>query len=885
VTKHSFRPWLAVWLCAINAAAESFQLKEPFLRDYDLEPVSGLQRAAVAGNSRWLLARPRDGGRPVQFGRRLVVRFRDAAAANRFAAGLPIPPQRLVDDRTLVVTSASPREALRRAAELAGQAEVEFARPAARFIARRHFAYAAAPNDPYYARQEHLDPAEPSNGAVDLAATINTRAAWAITRGEGVVVGVGDDGLDLTHPDLAANIVGPSRNFFTGSESGAHPRSTFYHGTAVGGLIAARAGNGVGISGVAPASGLGALVIWSSADAFLDDPDTALDDANLAEVFGFGVDRLAVQNHSWGNSDFLYLEVPAVQALALSNAVTTGRGGRGVIFVRSAGNIRTKDFGRVDGVGDANVDGYANDLLQITVGAVRSDGRVASYSVTGACILVAAPGGENTGAFEGLITTDPRGTRGDNRFVDPVDPSSADYLFGNGAFVGTSAAAPVVSGVVALVLSANPQLGWRDAQQVLALTARQVDQTDPDLMTNGAGWRVSHNTGFGVVDAGAAVRLAQRWSNRPPAVRHRYLDTNDTLIPDEGFRVRLSGAGVPQALTSLPVTGGTGRYPDAPTAEVALKDVGTGSVPMASLDGAAALLRRSATSVVTALINVANSEGGFAVIANNTGTTERVLMRDTDFTRVPAASIGADDGAELRALVATNANVRARLELDSAVRTFAVTDALALEHVRLRVRWQHARQGDLRVTLRSPAGTLSVLHRPGTVNEPPVGEWTYGTTHHLGESSLGTWTLAVTDIGVAPGATGELHEAELLLDGVPIEDADADGLDDGWERRWFGSLDGRPHDDPDSDGWNNAAEQLQGSDPTRANDEFVPTPSMLPGSVRVSWPAIEGVTYELWSAGSPEGPWTQQVVPARFPEGGVFRPPGSAGFFQVRRLP
>ncbi len=61
--------------------------------------------------------------------------------------------------------------------------------------------------------------------------------------------------------------------------------------------------------------------------------------------------------------------------------------------------------------------------------------------------------------------------------------------------------------------------------------------------------------------------------------------------------------------------------------------------------------------------------------------------------------------------------------------------------------------------------------------------------------------------------------------------------------------------------------------------------TVLPDTVRVSWPAIEGVTYELWSADSAEGPWTQQVVPSRFPEGGVFRPPGSAGFYQVRRLP
>jgi subtilisin-like proprotein convertase family protein len=303
------------------------------------------------------------------------------------------------------------------------------------------------------------------------------------------------------------------------------------------------------------------------------------------------------------------------------------------------------------------------------------------------------------------------------------------------------------------------------------------------------------------------------------------------------------------------------------------------------MDGAGALVRRGSTTFATVLNNVANAGGGFGVIANNSGTTERVLMLDTDFTRVPAASIGANDGAALRALVATNANVRARLELASAVRTFAVTNSMVLEHVRLRVRWQHARQGDLRVTLRSPAGTLSVLHRPGRVNAAPVGEWTYGTTHHLCESSLGTWTLAVTDIGEAPGATGELYEAELLLDGVPIEDADADGLDDGWERRWFAGLADGPRDDPDSDGWNNAAEQLQGSDPTRANDEFVPTLSMLPGRVRVSWPATEGATYELWSAPMATGPWTPQAVPGRFPEGAFFLPANEAGFFRLRRAP
>lgn len=874
-------PFRCCWALLLStvAFAETVRLREPGRRDYDLVPEAPVARAVVPQAKEWLTVQPRSGGRPVEFGRRLVVRFRSSDAASAYLKLTGGDARLLVDDRTVVVSLPTPIEALRAAASLAAEPEVEFARPSARSAARRHFAYAAAPNDRFYPQQDHLDPAEPASGTFFPAATLNARGAWAVTRGEDVVVGVGDDGIDQIHADLAANLTALSHNFFNGSGSGAHMRSDFNHGTAVAGLIAARGDNGVGISGVAPHAGLASLVLWNA-------DDLQPDDAGLASVFAFRGDAIAVQNHSWGNSEFLFLEMPAVQSVAISNAVTGGREGRGVVFVRSAGNTRVEDYGSIAGVGDANLDAYANDLLQITVGAVRSDGRVTSYSNPGACLLVAAPGGDETAGFAGLFTTDPTGAKGKNRFVDPGDPQLADYISGANGFVGTSGAAPLISGVAALVLSANPQLGWRDVQQVFALSARQVDRTDPDLATNGAGWRVSHNTGFGVVNAGTAVRLAQTWSNRPPAVRHRYLDTNSTPIPDEGFRVLISGEGVPEALRSLPATGGTGRYPDAPTAEASLVDVGSADTALAPLAGAAALVRRGGETFAKKLGNCANAGAPLAVIANNTGSGERVLMLDTDFTRIPAAAIGANDGAALRALVATNASVRVRLALDSVTRTFAVNDPLLVEHVRLRVRWQHARQGDLRVTLRSPAGTVSVLHRPGVVNEAPLTEWTYGSTHHLGESSLGEWTLAVTDIGLAAGSTGTLDEAALLLDGVPITDTDADGLDDDWERNWFAGLDSGPRNDPDGDGWNNAAEQLRGSNPTQAEDAFAVDLTLLPKSVRASWPALDGSSYEVFSAATAEGPWSLAgSVSGQFPEGAFHFVPGTNGFFRVRREP
>lgn len=877
MTCKKFRLVWTLWLTTASLA-ETVQFREPNPRTYEFDAPSPAARSAVAQGDVWLTARPVSGGRPVEFGRRVIARFRSAEQADEFVVRSGLVTSWITDRRTAVLEAGSPLAAVRLAAELGRHPDVEFAVPAARRGARRHFAYAAKPNDTYYARQTYLDPAEPVSGPLPNAADLNGRGAWPLALGLNVIVGIADDGMDLTHPDLTANATGPHHNFFTGASSGSHPRTTFYHGTAVAGLIGARGGNAVGISGVAPQARLAAWIIF-------DANDNMPDDAGLASVFGFANDSVAVQNHSWGNADFFPLEMPVVQALAISNAVTLGRGGKGVVVVRSAGNTRIEDYDFRDGVGDANLDAYANDIHQLTVSAVRSDGRVASYSAPGACVLVATPGGETTGNFEGLFTTDPVGTRGDNRFVDPVEPQLADYLVGATAFTGTSASAPLIAGVAALVLSANPELGWRDVQQVIALSARHLDLTDPDLATNGAGLRISHNVGFGVADAGAAVRLAKVWKNRPPAVERRYLDMTSTPIPDDGFRVVVSGEGIPENLRSIPATGGTGRYPDEPTPELPLEDVGRAlssiTVPLA---GKGALMLRRPNTFAAKLNFAADAGAAFGIIANDVGTTERELMFDTDFTRIPAAHIGFNDGAALRELVRTNGTVKAALGLESAERAFVAADPLAVEKVQVRVRWQHPRQADLRVTLRSPAGTVSVLHRPGYEQQAVLTDWTFSSTRHLGETSVGTWTLAVTDIGA--GSTGTLSEAELILHGVPITDTDADGLDDGWEETHFTTLTAGPRADPDADGWNNATEQLRGSDPKLAEESFLLTVTPLGSSVRVSWPGVADANYRLWTAPDAGQPFTLLGdLPGRFPEAGFFVPKGGGGLFRVDRLP
>jgi subtilisin family serine protease len=78
---------------------------------------------------------------------------------------------------------------------------------------------------------------------------------------------------------------------------------------------------------------------------------------------------------------------------------------------------------------------------------------------------------------------------------------------------GTSFATPVVAGVIALMLEANPNLSWRDVQGILASTATQIQPTDSSWTTNGAGLSHSDIYGFGLVNASAAVERSKSWTS------------------------------------------------------------------------------------------------------------------------------------------------------------------------------------------------------------------------------------------------------------------------------------------------------------------------------------------------------------------------------------
>jgi subtilisin-like proprotein convertase family protein len=338
----------------------------------------------------------------------------------------------------------------------------------------------------------------------------NVFPVWDSWRGTGVKVGVFDQGIDPNHSDLDGNLLTSlGRNAATLLIGGSPVLATDNHGTAVAGVIAAEADGDLTV-GVAPDASL--ISIYSSLSG---GPAALAPEIANAYIYAQSLDIL---NDSWGFGNYSELgsTVPwafldnfrspifAQVGEALKDLAALGRDGLGTVVVQSAGN----SYGFGD---DTNLHNFQNSRYIITVAATDYEGNQTTYSSPGASILIAAPGGGGNDFLGNIITTDR---------IGPAGSASSDW----DDIIGTSFSAPVVSGVVALMLEANPNLGYRDIQQILAYTAMESAATDNEWRYNGSGnWNggglhydaLTHNLGFGLVDALAAARLAESWAIEP----------------------------------------------------------------------------------------------------------------------------------------------------------------------------------------------------------------------------------------------------------------------------------------------------------------------------------------------------------------------------------
>lgn len=219
-------------------------------------------------------------------------------------------------------------------------------------------------------------------------------------------------------------------------------------------------------------------------------------DAVEAQAFTFKNQINDIYSASWGPSDDgTSVDGPGnLGKRALLQGVTSGRDGLGSIFVFASGNGgQERD--------NCNFDGYANSIHTVSVGAITWSGKIPWYGEECAAHLaVVYSGGEGLS----ISTTD-------------VNQSCTSQ------HSGTSAAAPLAAGLIALVLSARPELGWRDIQQIIVETAQMTDEKDGDWVKNGAGRMVSHKYGFGKMDGEKLVKQGLVHSILPsPALKFTF---------------------------------------------------------------------------------------------------------------------------------------------------------------------------------------------------------------------------------------------------------------------------------------------------------------------------------------------------------------------------
>ncbi|MCE9629544.1 MAG: S8 family serine peptidase [Planctomycetia bacterium] len=303
--------------------------------------------------------------------------------------------------------------------------------------------------------------------------------AWdaGFTGSNSIAIGIVDEGFDITHPDLAANVwVNPfdprdgidndGNGYvddvngwdFYNNDNSVYDGAEDDHGTHVAGTIAGVGGNGVGVAGVTWSTTLISTKFLGAAGGTTANAVKALDYlTGLKSRHGINV---VASNNSWGGGGY---------SSALHSAIIRGANA-GILFVSAAGN------GGSDGIGDSN-DSVANypsnySTLQgttttksasfeavIAVAAITSSGSLASYSNYGSSTVdIGAPG-------NGIYSTLPDGSYG--------------------TYSGTSMATPHVTGAAALYAAAYPTASAKQIRDAILGSAKPTTSLAGKTVTGG----------------------------------------------------------------------------------------------------------------------------------------------------------------------------------------------------------------------------------------------------------------------------------------------------------------------------------------------------------------------------------------------------------------
>ncbi|RVE44747.1 hypothetical protein evm_010599 [Chilo suppressalis] len=303
--------------------------------------------------------------------------------------------------------------------------------------------------------------------------------------GSGVRISVLDDGVEHNHTDLRSNY-DPEISWDC-NDNDPDPQPSYEnlkknsHGTRCAGEIAMTANNrkcGVGVAWGARIGGVRML-------------DGRITDRVEGEAIGFAWDKVDIYSASWGpNDDGRTVEGPGRLAnQAFERGITKGRGGKGTIYVWANGNGGVnKD--------NCNCDGYSSSIFTISIGSASQHGLFPWYGEICSSTLATA---YSSGAYK-------------DQKIATTDTGDSCTL----SHTGTSAAAPLAAGIIALALQANPNLTWRDVQHLIVWTSDYNPLTNnPGWQINGVGLRFDIRFGFGLMNAGALVAAALNWTTVP----------------------------------------------------------------------------------------------------------------------------------------------------------------------------------------------------------------------------------------------------------------------------------------------------------------------------------------------------------------------------------
>eukprot|EP00058_Branchiostoma_floridae_P016157 XP_002601645.1 hypothetical protein BRAFLDRAFT_124316 [Branchiostoma floridae] len=345
---------------------------------------------------------------------------------------------------------------------------------------------------------------------------MNVEAAWKKGyTGKGVVVSILDDGIETDHPDLAGNYDPDASSDINGGTLDPTPRYEYTnenrHGTRCAGEVAAMGNNSFCSVGVAYKASIGGVRML----------DGDVTDSVEAASLGLNPQHIMIYSASWGpDDDGKTVDGPA--NLAKKTFQAGAKNASKLCYVQCNGG-RTHD--------SCGCDGYTNSIYTISVSSASEQGKVPWYLEPCASTLATT---YSSGAphERKVITTDLR--KGCTE-----------------SHTGTSASAPMAAGICALALEANPMLTWRDLQYIVVMAANPTPldkatesayardpRKESDFITNGAGLRVSHNFGFGLMDAGKMVELAESWRKVPeqhvceedPNAQQRAITRGETII-------------------------------------------------------------------------------------------------------------------------------------------------------------------------------------------------------------------------------------------------------------------------------------------------------------------------------------------------------------------